>query len=68
MKCGYQRMSLPEDDSSSDTCLIKNQVRIMLYFSKIQDDSYWIIAPISCIMASFHKMNQTDIIGCVQVV
>ena len=37
----------------------------MLYFSKIQDDSYQIIAPISCIMASFHKLNQTDIVGCV---
>ena len=37
----------------------------MLYFSKIQDDSYRIIAPISCIMASFHKLNQTDIVGCV---
>ena len=38
----------------------------MLYFSKIQDDSYQeIIAPISCIMASFHKPNLTDIIGCV---
>ena len=37
----------------------------MLYFSKIQDDSYQIIAPISCIMASFHKPNLTDIISCV---
>ena len=38
----------------------------MLYFSKIQDDSHRIIAPISCtcIMASFHKLNQTDIVGC----
>ena len=52
----------------SDTGLIKNQVRIMLYFSsKMQDDSYRIIAPISCIMASFHKLNQTDIIGCVHI-
>ena len=37
----------------------------MLYFSKIQDDSHRIIAPISCIMASFHKLNHTDIVGCV---
>ena len=37
----------------------------MLYFSMTQDDSYQIIAPISCIMASFHKLNQTDIVGCV---
>ena len=37
----------------------------MLYFSKIQDDSHQIIAPISCIMPSFHKPNLTDIIGCV---
>ena len=35
----------------------------MLYFSKIQDDSYQIIAPISCIMASFHKPNLTDILA-----
>ena len=39
----------------------------MLYFSKIQDDSYQIIAPISCIMASFHKLNHTDIVGCVHI-
>ena len=39
----------------------------MLYFSKIQDDSHRIIAPISCIMPSFHKLNLTDIIGCVHV-
>ena len=37
----------------------------MLYFSKIQDDSHQIIAPISCIMPSFHKPSLTDIIGCV---
>ena len=37
----------------------------MLYFSKIQDDSHRIIAPISCIMPSFHKLNLIDIIGCV---
>ena len=37
----------------------------MLYFSKIQNDPYRIIAPISCIMASFHKLNLTDIVGCV---
>ena len=37
----------------------------MLYFGKIQDDSYGIIAQISCIMPSFHKPNLTDIIGCV---
>ena len=37
----------------------------MLYFSKIQDDPYRIIAPISCIMANFHKLNQTNIVGCV---
>ena len=46
-------------DTASDTGLIKNQV------SKIQDDSHRIIAPISCIMPSFHKPNLTDIIGCV---
>ena len=39
----------------------------MLYFGKIQDDSYGIIAQISCIMPSFHKPNLTDIIGCVLV-
>ena len=49
----------------SVTGLIKNRVRIGLYFSKIQDDSYGIIAQISCIMPSFHKPNLTDIIGCV---
>ena len=37
----------------------------MLYFGKIQDDSYGIIAQISCIMPSFYKPNLTDIIGCV---
>ena len=36
-----------------------------LYFSKIQDDSFGIIAQILCIMPSFHKPNLTDIIGCV---
>ena len=39
----------------------------MLYFSKIQDDSYRTIAPISCTMPSFHKPNLTDIFGCVVI-
>ena len=39
----------------------------MLYFSKIHDDSYGIIAPISSIMPSFHKPSLTNIFGCVDL-